>query len=159
MGEPVRVAVDAMGGDRAPEEIVAGAIAARSNDLEPMLFGIEELLKPLAEDLPIVDTPTVVAMDEKPADAAREKRDSSVFAREILDVAEPAVALLSIGEEREKGNRLTIEAHRLLAASDLHFVGNVESRELLRGTVDVVVCDGFTGNVVLKAMEGTVRTT
>ena len=232
-----RVAVDAMGGDRAPEEIVAGALDAASDEVEPVLFGRREQLEPLAGGLEIVHAPDVVAMDEKPSDAARDKRESSmfaacralgdgsagavvsagntgamlaaglleirrlpdvhrpaiavplpaiggtsvlidsganadarpehllqfahmgaVFAREILGVAEPAVALLSIGEEPEKGNRLTREAHALLADSGLRFRGNIESRDLLRHAADVVVCDGFTGNMALKLMEGTIGT-
>lgn len=234
----VRVAVDAMGGDRAPAEVVAGALEARSDRIEPVLYGLSESLTGLAEDLEIVHAPTVVAMDEKPADAARGKRDSSmfaacravagghadaavcagntgallaagllelrrlpdvhrpaiavglpsfrgpsvlidaganadarpehlvqfghmgaVFAEEVLGIAEPEVALLSIGEEPEKGNKLVREAHDSLAASALRFRGNVESRELLAGAADVVVCDGFTGNVCLKALEGTILTT
>jgi phosphate acyltransferase len=82
----------------------------------------------------------------------------AVFAQEILGVAEPDVRLLSIGEEAEKGNELTLAAHALLAASDLRFGGNVESRELLEGAADVVVADGFTGNVCLKLLEGTIKT-
>ena len=82
----------------------------------------------------------------------------AVFAQEILAVARPQVRLLSIGEEPEKGNRLALEAHELLAASDLDFRGNTEGRDLLDGTADVVVTDGFTGNVALKAVEGTIRT-
>ena len=66
--------------------------------------------------------------------------------------------LLSIGEEAEKGNALALEAHALLAQSDLHFDGNAESRDLLDGAADVVVTDGFTGNVALKLLEGTIRT-
>ena len=66
--------------------------------------------------------------------------------------------LLSIGEEPEKGNQLTLEAHALLAASALRFAGNAEGRDLLAGAADVVVCDGFTGNVALKTLEGTIRT-
>jgi phosphate acyltransferase len=82
----------------------------------------------------------------------------SVFAQEILGVRNPEVRLLSIGEEAEKGNQLTLEAHELLAeASGLNFHGNTESRNLLEGAADVVVCDGFTGNVVLKSVEGTIR--
>ena len=82
----------------------------------------------------------------------------SVFAEEILQVRNPEVRLLSIGEEPEKGNQLTLEAHRLLAEDDdLNFKGNTESRDLLEGAADVIVCDGFTGNVVLKALEGTIR--
>jgi glycerol-3-phosphate acyltransferase PlsX len=81
----------------------------------------------------------------------------SVFAQEILGILAPEVRLLSIGEEPEKGNQLTLEAHRLLLAeNDLDFRGNTESRNLLEGAADVVVCDGFTGNVVLKALEGTI---
>ena len=233
----IRVAVDAMGGDRAPEEIVAGALAAASDSVEPVLFGRQEVIGPLAEGLEIVHADDIVAMDEKPADAAREKRESSmfaacravgegdaqavvsagntgamlaaglleirrlpdvhrpaiavplpsiggtsvlidaganadarpehlvqfghmgsVFAEEILGVAGPKVALLSIGEEPEKGNRLVRETHPVLEASHLDFVGNVESRELLGHTADVVVCDGFTGNMALKLMEGTIKT-
>jgi glycerol-3-phosphate acyltransferase PlsX len=83
----------------------------------------------------------------------------SVFAQEVLDLAQPKVRLLSIGEEAEKGNQLTLEAHDLLEAADgLDFKGNTESRDLLTGAADVVVCDGFTGNIVLKLMEGTIKT-
>ena len=234
----VRVAVDAMGGDRAPEEIVAGALAAASDEVAPVLFGPRGVLEPLAEGLEIVHAEQVVAMEEKPSDAVREKRSSSlfascravgegtadavvsagntgamlaaglleirrlpdvhrpaiavplpavggpsvlidaganadarpehlvqfghmgaVFAEEILGLAEPSVALLSIGEEPEKGNRLVREAHPELAASGLRFVGNVEGRGLLAKAADVVVCDGFTGNMALKLLEGTIRTT
>jgi phosphate acyltransferase len=232
--ERIRVAVDAMGGDRAPEEIVAGAEAARSATLEPILYGRREALETALE---VVHAPDVVSMDEKPGDAARTKRDSSlfaacravsegradvalsagntgallaaglveigrlpgvhrpaigiplpalrgtsvlidgganadarpehlaqfahmgaVFAEEVLEIRNPSVALLSIGEEPEKGNRLVREAHDLLEGSDLRFEGNVESRELLNGVADVVVCDGFTGNMVLKTLEGGIAT-
>jgi phosphate acyltransferase len=232
-----RVAVDAMGGDRAPEEIVAGALEAASATVEPVLFGRREALAPLAQGLEIVDVPDVVAMDEKPSDAARDKRASSmfaacrsvgesaagavvsagntgamlaaglleirrlpdvhrpaiavplpavggtsvlidaganadarpehllqfahmgaVFAQEALGIPKPSVALLSIGEETEKGNRLVRETQPLLRASGLRFVGNVESRDLLSHAADVVVCDGFTGNIALKLMEGTIKT-
>ena len=233
----IRVAVDAMGGDRAPEEIVAGALAAASDSVEPVLFGRHDELEPIAEGLEIVHADDIVAMDEKPSDAAREKRESSmfaacravgegdaqavvsagntgamlaaglleirrlpdvhrpaiavplpsiggtsvlidaganadarpehlvqfghmgsVFAEEILGIADPNVALLSIGEEPEKGNRLVRETHPVLEASHLDFVGNVESRERLAHAADVVVCDGFTGNMALKLMEGTIKT-
>jgi glycerol-3-phosphate acyltransferase PlsX len=79
----------------------------------------------------------------------------SAFATAILNVRTPSIGLLSIGEEAGKGNVLTQEAHALLAAAeDLDFRGNVEGRDIPRGTTDVVVCDGFTGNVTLMAMEG-----
>src|SRR5262249_53988110 len=78
---------------------------------------------------------------------------------EILGISRPEVRLLSIGEEAEKGNPLTQEAHELLAAAGgLNFGGNVESRWLLGGAGDVVVCAGFTGNVWLKLLEGTIMT-
>jgi len=80
----------------------------------------------------------------------------AVFAEEILDVSNPEVRLLSIGEEPEKGNQLTLEAHEALAVSGLNFLGNTEARDLLRGAADVVVTDGFTGNVALKLLEGTI---
>src|SRR5260221_13491677 len=82
----------------------------------------------------------------------------AVFAEEILGITNPAVRLLSIGEEPEKGNQLTLEAHALLAASDLNFIGNTEGRDILAGASDVVVTDGFTGNVTLKLLEGTILT-
>jgi glycerol-3-phosphate acyltransferase PlsX len=81
----------------------------------------------------------------------------SVFSRELLGVASPEVRLLSIGEEDEKGNALVLEAHGLLRDSGLNFAGNAESRDLLRGAADVVVTDGFTGNVALKLLEGTIK--
>jgi glycerol-3-phosphate acyltransferase PlsX len=82
----------------------------------------------------------------------------AVFAEEILDIPDPEVRLLSIGEEPEKGNQLTLEAHELLRTADhLRFGGNTEGRTLLDGEADVIVTDGFTGNVALKTLEGTVR--
>jgi glycerol-3-phosphate acyltransferase PlsX len=81
----------------------------------------------------------------------------SVFSQEMLGVRTPEVRLLSIGEEDGKGNALTIQAHALLRESGLNFAGNAESRDLLRGAADVVVTDGFTGNVALKLLEGTIR--
>jgi glycerol-3-phosphate acyltransferase PlsX len=224
-----------MGGDRAPEEVVAGAIEAAADGIEPILYGPKGLD---TGDVPLVETTEVIAMDEKPAEAVRSKPDSSlvaacravgegeadavvsagntgamlaacflelrrlpavarpaiavvipstkgptvlidaganadarpehllqfahmgsVFAQEVLDVPEPEVRLLSIGEEPEKGNQLTLEAHALLASAEgLNFRGNTESRDLLAGAADVVVCDGFTGNVVLKLLEGTIST-
>jgi glycerol-3-phosphate acyltransferase PlsX len=82
----------------------------------------------------------------------------AVYARVALGIAHPRIGLLSIGEEETKGNELTREAHRLLKASSLHFIGNIEGREIYSGLADVVVCDGFTGNIVLKTSEGLVDT-
>ena len=80
-----------------------------------------------------------------------------VYARLLLGAPEPSVGLLSIGEEASKGNELTRDAHRRLQASNLGFIGNVEARDLFSGTADVIVCDGFTGNVALKVSEGLVE--
>jgi glycerol-3-phosphate acyltransferase PlsX len=81
----------------------------------------------------------------------------SVYARLAHGVDRPRVGLLSVGEEESKGNELTREAHRLLKLSPLHFIGNVEGREIYSGLADVIVCDGFTGNIVLKTSEGLVE--
>jgi glycerol-3-phosphate acyltransferase PlsX len=77
----------------------------------------------------------------------------TVYARHILKRANPRVGLLNIGEEESKGNEVVQEAHRLLKGSPLNFVGNVEGRGVIRGDVDVVVCDGFVGNILLKFVE------
>jgi glycerol-3-phosphate acyltransferase PlsX len=229
-----RVAVDAMGGDRAPGEIVAGALEAAAEGIDLVLFGSAGLD---TGGLELVVAPEVIEMHEKPAEAVRAKPSSSlvaahlavaegkadavisagntgamlaagllhlrrlpgvmrpaiavpiptqkgpsvlldsganadarpehllqfafmgsIFAQEILGIERPEVRLLSIGEEPEKGNELTLEAHALLAESEINFRGNVESRDLLAGAADVVVCDGFTGNVTLKLLEGTIAT-
>jgi glycerol-3-phosphate acyltransferase PlsX len=81
----------------------------------------------------------------------------AVYARVAFDIPAPRVGLLSTGEEATKGNELTREAHRLLKGSALTFVGNVEARDVYTGDADVIVCDGFTGNVALKISEGLVE--
>ena len=80
-----------------------------------------------------------------------------VYARLSLDVREPKVGLLSIGEEAIKGNELTRDAHQLLRASRIDFIGNVEAGDVYAGEADVIVCDGFTGNIALKVSEGLVE--
>ena len=80
----------------------------------------------------------------------------SVYARLALGVERPRVGLLSIGEEETKGNELTRDAHQILKTASLNFIGNIEGREIYSGSADVIVCDGFTGNVVLKTSEGLV---
>src|SRR6476646_5393037 len=95
--------------------------------------------------------------DNRPEHLHQFAHMGAVFGEELLDVANPEVRILSIGEEEEKGNHLAIEAHRLLREdSRLNFAGNAESRDLLRGAADVVVTDGFTGNIALKLLEGTI---
>ena len=251
-----RIALDAMGGDFAPQATVAGALLALA-ELDPahsiQLVGgtavVEEQLRALLDGelsahagqrgrLSIVEAPDVIEMTDKPSAAVRGKPNSSMavglrlqaegqsdafvsagntgaqmaasmvllrlhagldrpaivtlfpsarkpvavldsganvdcspeelvqFARLgatyvecVLGRANPAVGLLSIGEEPEKGNAVTKEAHQLLQAAGLNFIGNVEGRDLPAGgteshPVDVVVCDGFVGNVVLKFYEG-----
>jgi len=86
-------------------------------------------------------------------------RIGAVYARDLLGRENPAIGLLSIGEEPEKGNAIVKDVHQLLVHSDLNFIGNVEGRDLPRGAcdrgaIDVVVCDGFVGNVLLKFYEG-----
>jgi glycerol-3-phosphate acyltransferase PlsX len=79
------------------------------------------------------------------------------YAERVLGISQPRVGLLSIGEERSKGNPLIVEAHRRLSELPIHFIGNVEGKDIVLGTADVIVTDGFTGNVVLKFAEGTPR--
>ena len=93
----------------------------------------------------------------KPAHLLQFAHMGATYARVGLAVEQPRVGLLSIGEEETKGNELTREAHQLLKASALTFVGNVEARGIFSGDADVVVCDGFTGNVALKLSEGLVE--
>ena len=122
------------------------------------------MLRPaIAVPIPTQKGPSVLLDSGANADARPEHllqfaHMGAIFAEEILEIARPEVRLLSIGEEPEKGNQLTLEAHALLAASELDFAGNAESRDLLAGAADVVVCDGFTGNVALKLLEGTIKT-
>jgi glycerol-3-phosphate acyltransferase PlsX len=79
----------------------------------------------------------------------------AVYAENVLGLEKPKVALLNIGEEDSKGNLLSIATYKLLAESDeLNFIGNIEGRDIFTGVADVIVCDGFTGNIVLKEAEG-----
>lgn len=82
----------------------------------------------------------------------------AAYARVALGYASPRVGLLSVGEEESKGNELTREAHQLLKTAPVNFIGNIEGRDVYAGEVDVIVCDGFTGNVTLKISEGLVDT-
>jgi len=234
-----RIAVDAMGGDHAPDEIVAGALlAAAEFDAAILLVGDEARVRPLlrgpgADRVSVIHAPEEVAMDLSPSVAVRScertslgvavslvKRgeadavvsagnsgaflaialiklrtiegisrpaiatvwpalngptvllDSganvdcrpewleqfaimgSAYAKAVLNVAEPRVAILSVGEERSKGNQLVLETARLLEVAPVRFIGNVEGRDLFHNVADVIVADGFVGNVVLKTGEG-----
>lgn len=228
------VAVDAMGGDKAPGEIVAGARLAASEGIPVVLVGRSAELGDIG-DLPVIEASEVIEMDEDPAGGVRRKKDSSlvrcaeavrdgkasamvsagntgatmasallrmgrikgvsrpaiatpipvpgstptvlldaganaevqpdwlvqfaqmgsVFSSQRFAVESPRVGLLSIGEEPGKGDTLRKEAYELLAvAPNINFIGNVEGRDIMTTDVDVVVADGFTGNVVLKSLEG-----
>jgi glycerol-3-phosphate acyltransferase PlsX len=94
--------------------------------------------------------------DARPEHLVQFAHMGAVFAHEILEAPNPEIRLHSIGEEPEKGNQLTLEAHEALKESGLNFLGNTEARDQLRGAADVVVTDGFTGNVALKLLEGTI---
>jgi glycerol-3-phosphate acyltransferase PlsX len=96
-------------------------------------------------------------VDSKPAHIEQFAVMGEIYYRAIWGVKRPRVALLSIGEEEAKGNDLTREAASLLKQLPLNFVGNVEGRDVFRGNVDVVVCDGFIGNIALKLSEGLVE--
>ncbi len=107
---------------------------------------------------PVVVLDSGANVDCSPEQLVHFARLGTVYAEDMLGRPHPAVGLLSIGEEPEKGNASVKEAHQLLAASDLNFVGNVEGRDIPvgacdRGPIDVVVCDGFVGNVLLKFYE------
>jgi glycerol-3-phosphate acyltransferase PlsX len=245
-GEPVTIALDAMGGDNAPAQIVAGALdwaadAAAHHRL--LLVGDEELVRGEVERqggdpvrFEFVHAPERIGMGDDAARSVRRKRRSSiavcaslvkegtaqalvsagntgavvaasqltlrrlpgverpaiatyvpterggcvlldvgansdckpthlvqfarmgvVYAHGILGRERPRVGLLNIGEESSKGNELSQAAHALLEQSELDFVGNVEGRDIFRGSADVVVCDGFTGNVLLKFSESIIE--
>jgi len=89
-------------------------------------------------------------VDSKPAHLLGYGIMSSIYVKEIYGIPEPTVALLSVGEEDEKGNKVTKEAFELLKRSRLNFKGNVEGRDILAGKVNIVLCDGFIGNILLK---------
>lgn len=94
-------------------------------------------------------------VDAKPQYLEQFARMGTVYVKECLKIDQPKVGLVNIGVEEEKGNQLTKEAYKLLSESkDIHFYGNVEARDIPQGNVDILVCDGFTGNIILKFMEG-----
>lgn len=123
---------------------------------------IEGIDRPaLSPTLPTVDGQGFVFLDvganadAKPAHLQQYAIMGSIYAEKVRGISKPRVGLLNIGTEEGKGNELTKAAYQLLAEAPIQFVGNVESRELLNGVADVVVTDGFTGNMALKTIEGT----
>ncbi len=93
-------------------------------------------------------------VDSKPNNLYEFAVMGSVYIKEIFGIENPKIGLLSVGEEDSKGNEVTLAANKLLRNSKLNFFGNVEGRDILKGEVDVIVCDGFVGNIVLKFAEG-----
>ncbi len=159
----IRVAAEHVAGGHAAALVTAGhtgAAVVAAHAAFGMLSGVDR--PALAPTVPtrrgsavLIDAGATVEC--KPAYLLQFGVMGAVYARTWLGVPRPRVGLLSIGEEETKGNELTREAHRLLKASSLNFIGNVEAREIFSGAADVVVCDGFTGNVALKLSEGLVE--
>jgi phosphate acyltransferase len=90
------------------------------------------------------------SVDSKPQHLLEYAVMGSIFAREIYNISNPSVGLLSVGEEETKGSETVIAAHKLLKKTNLNFLGNVEGRDILKGTANVIICDGFIGNILLK---------
>ncbi|MFC7061246.1 phosphate acyltransferase PlsX [Halobacillus seohaensis] len=239
----MRLAIDAMGGDHAPEAIVKGAVQAVSsmNNLEITLIGDEEKITPYiskSDQITIIHTTEVITADDEPVRAVRKKKQASmvlmakevkegradgcisagntgalmsaglfgigrldgverpalsptlptedgrgflmldvganvdaksthllqyaiigsIYSEKVRGVQSPRVGLLNVGTEDGKGSELTKKSFELMSDAPINFIGNVESRDLLNGIADVVVTDGFTGNVTLKTIEGTAST-
>ncbi len=133
-----------------------GAVMAASLFILRPLPGVDR--PAIATVLPTSAEPVVMLdaganVDSKPQQLLQFAYLGSIYAHDVLQRPNPRVGLLNIGEEPEKGNELSLEAHRLLRESDLNFVGNVEGRDIIRSVCDVVVTDGFVGNVLLKFYE------
>jgi glycerol-3-phosphate acyltransferase PlsX len=118
--------------------------------------GIATVLPAPKNDFVLLDAGANV--DSKPLHLAHYAVMGNVYAREVLRITQPRVGLLSVGTEDVKGNDLTLEAFELCKKLDCHFIGNVEGHDLFANRVDVVVCDGFVGNVVLKSCENLAQT-
>lgn len=133
-----------------------GAVMAASMLVLRALPGIHR--PAIATVLPTAAEPVVMLdaganVDCKPYHLVQFARLGAIYARDVLGRPNPRIGLLNIGEEPEKGNELAVETHRLLRESGLDFVGNVEGRDVIRGVCDVLVTDGFVGNVLLKFYE------
>lgn len=115
----------------------------------------------LAPTLPTIDGKGFVLLDvganadAKPEHLVQYAIMGSIYSQKVRGIENPRVGLLNIGTEEKKGNELTKNTYERLQQADIHFIGNVEARDLLDGAADVVVTDGFTGNMVLKSIEGT----
>jgi len=136
-----------------------GATVVAAHAAFGMLRGVDR--PALAATVPTRRQPAILldvgaSVECRPSHLLQFAAMGSIYARVALGVERPRVGLLSIGEEAIKGNELTREAHQLLKASPLAFIGNVEARDVYSGNADVIVCDGFTGNIALKVSEGLV---
>src|SRR4051794_23361093 len=161
-GASIRIAADIVARGEAAALFSAGhtgATVMATHAAFGMIAGVER--PALAATIPTRQR-TAVLLDAGATSSCRPQHllqfaiMGGVFARVALGTERPRIGLLSIGEEETKGNELTREAHRLLKASAINFIGNIEGRDIYSGVADVIVCDGFTGNVVLKTSEGLV---
>jgi phosphate acyltransferase len=138
-----------------------GATVMAAHSAFGMIAGVDR--PALAATIPTRNRPAVLldvgaSVESRPAHLLQFGVMGSVYARVAFGTEQPRVGVLSIGEEESKGNDLTREAFRLLKGAPLNFIGNVEARDVYSGAADVIVCDGFTGNVALKISEGLVET-
>lgn len=159
----IRVAVDLVASGRASAVFSAGhsgATLLAAHAAFGLVAGVDR--PALAITLPTVSGAAVMldvgaGLEAKPEHLVQFGLLGSSYASAVLSIDRPRVGLLSIGEEAEKGNELIRDAHARLKATPLNFIGNIEARELFTGRADVVVCDGFTGNIALKVGEGLVE--
>lgn len=155
----LRIAAELVKENKASALVSAGNTGAVMATAKLIIGGIEEVERPaLAIWISKSNSASLLLdvganSDCKPIHLHHFAIMGSVYASTILSIEKPRVALLSIGTEEEKGNELTKEAFKLLSNSDLNFVGNAEGHDLFKDVADVIVTDGFTGNVVLKAGE------
>ena len=155
----MRIIIDAFGGDNAPDEIIKGCrLAADELHVQIVLTGDEKKIRAAAEklnvnvsDFEIIDCPDVITMEDEPTAITRAKKQSSM----VMGVQKPRIGLANVGTEPHKGGELQHAAFALLSENkDVHFIGNIEARDIPFDVADVVVCDGFTGNILLKMYEG-----
>jgi glycerol-3-phosphate acyltransferase PlsX len=162
-GASIRIAADAVARGDAAALFSAGhtgATVMAAHAAFGMLAGVDR--PALAATIPTRSHPAILldvgaSVECRPPHLLQFAVMGRVYARVGLDIETPRVGLLSTGEEETKGNELTREAHRLLKGAPLTFVGNIEARHVYGGAADVIVCDGFTGNVALKISEGLVE--
>src|SRR5918995_5952618 len=160
----IRVAAESVREGRAAALFSAGHTGATVMAAHAAFGRLPGVDRPaLATIIPTRDRPAVLldsgaTVECRPHHLVQFAIMGAAYARIALGCQNPRVALLSVGEEESKGNELTREAHQLLKAAPIRFVGNVEGRHVYAGDADVIVCDGFTGNVTLKISEGLVET-